>query len=259
MESPLRFERELPPSHWSRLALAVPSGLCLAICSCWCQPPTPPTPVDSCPKPVAGRVDSVEIAATRLRLGSYGFDQGADDAPPRRLTPDERLWWVQGGQGLDMVGLRLVLAGTDVPDCIEQDTQVMVNGVLAGRNRVNVATHAIPGGGRATKTLWVVGNFQSQAVLRTTAAGATASVPVITALASSCESMQLCPCSKALDCQCSGGLSDAGQLLWREFGRCLSESCDGGAGGDAWTCQQAARADGGVCEGRRRACEEDLL
>ena len=117
----------------------------LALLGCLCSSPTPP-PSDTCSSPTTGRVDTVEIVAPRIDPNAFGTTAAMEDVAPRPLKDKDPLWIVAGGQGrTDRCGS--CSRGPDVPSCIAQDTQVMVAGKLAARNRDNVATYEYEAGG----------------------------------------------------------------------------------------------------------------
>ena len=93
--------------------------------ACFCQTPPQPPPSDTCDAPTTGTVDALEIAATQLTAEGFATGRADDVRPPRALAEGDRLWLVTGGQGSEMVALRLVLRGPDVPGCISQSTTAM--------------------------------------------------------------------------------------------------------------------------------------
>ena len=215
---------------------------CLGICG-----GPPPPPPDACSQPSTGRVDTVELAAARIDPNRFGTAAARDDLPPRMLGDQSPLYPVRGGQGADMVAVRLVLRGSDVPPCIAQDTQVMVGGNLAARNRESVATYAIEGGARATKTIWLPGAFSGTATLSSDTVGKKPSLNIVTMDTAQCVGTRTCPCVHALRSPSMSGVSDAGRALYAALEDCRL-TCDGGE----------CEGDGGVCSAARRACEDDL-
>lgn len=231
-------------------ALRVLRGLALiALFGCVggiCGPGPQPPPSDVCDKPSTGKVSRVELGTPRLDPFRSGTTP-LDDRPPRMLADSDPLWVVTGGQGSPMVMGRLVLRGSDVPDCIAQDTQVLVDGKLAARNRDNLATYPLEPGVRATKTFYLPGVFGAEATVTTDAAGQKASVTVRPTATESCAERGACPCVRALDCCPNEALSDAGRALWEALQACRG-SCDAGS---------ACGQDGGPCDSEKRACEAD--
>jgi len=200
-----------------------------------CGPGPQPPPTDTCASPQTGNVTSVELAAPQLDGRRFGSDTAQDELKPRLLGSGDVVWRIRGGQGAEMVPVRLVYRGPDVPACVAQDTLVTVGGQLAARNRDNVATYELEPGARATKTFWLPGAYEQAGTLTTDSAGKKAELSVRTVPFDSCESVLECPCSFALYVTDSGvGLSDAGARLWSAYQSCLSS-------GDAG-CQTACAA-----------------
>lgn len=217
----------------------------------FCTPAPTPPPGDACMNPSTGQVSTAALATARIDPNEFGTAAARDDLSPRRLEEGATLWLIQGGQGSDMVGVRLVLSGADVPKCIAQDTQVTVGGKLAARNRDAVVTYLLDAGdGHATRTIWLPGAFSGAATVTTEVAGQTLTRAVNTAATYSCASSKSCPCSHVLfrcsedPAVCVEGLGDAGRALYQALTDC--RACDGGP------CDQAA------CEPQAQACRADL-
>jgi hypothetical protein len=206
-----------------------------------------------------GTVESVQIMAPRLGAGGEAVGRAKDDLPPRPLADGDLLWVLRGGQGSDMVGLRLVLQGPQLPECIAQETRTTVLGSLVGRNKENLKTYPQPDGTRATHTVWVPGNYDAEALIETTAVNVPAKVTVRTVNVDGCDQLGVCPCARALDCTCDTGLSDAGRGLYDALERCLVEACDGGLSPSPGGCERSARADAGRCGSTEQACAADTF
>ncbi len=205
-----------------------------------CGPgPTPPPPTDTCSSPQTGNVTSVELATAQLDRRKYSTDTAQDDRPPRLLGEGDVLWRIRGGQGAEMVPVRLVFRGPDVPSCLSQDTRVNVGGQLAARNRDNVATYELEPGVRATKTFWLPGAYELTATLQTDLASRRAELTVRTVPIDSCESAASCSCWHALETDSGVALTDAGAALWSAYRACLSSAADGGS----------CAAEAAACEG----------
>jgi hypothetical protein len=204
-----------------------------------------------------GAIESVQLAASRLGASGDALGRANDEAPPRVLAENDLLWVLRGAQGSDMVGLRLILRGQQLPECIEQDTRATVGDSLVGRNKDNLKTYALPDGTRATHTFWIPGNYDDQVTIETTAVNVPASVRVRTAASDSCDQLSACPCARGLDCTCLTGLTDAGRGLYDALNRCLVDACDGGLSPSPGACERTARADGGRCAWAEQACAID--
>jgi hypothetical protein len=244
---PDRTERE---RFWATVRAIV----AVTLLACQCGAPNPP--VDGCMNPSEGGVDAVELSATRLLATGSGFDLADDDAPPRPLVDGDSVRPVSGSQGARMIALRLVLRGPSVPECISQETQAEVNGVMVARNREPLATFPLEDGSRATHTLWLPGAYEAEATLSTVAAGRRASVRVLTG--DSCAAH--CPCAQAIGTdeeRWGATLSDAGHALWSALWACRARAC-GDAGFDAGSCRDVFTSDGG-CGAEYAACAADSL
>jgi hypothetical protein len=238
-------------SERSRTAATLVPLALLALLGCLCSGsgPTPP-PSDSCTQPSSGRVDSVELATPRIDPQKNGTSQAVEDVEPRALTDGDLLWLVRGGQGATMVPVRLILRGPEVPSCIAQDTQVMVDGKLAGRNRDSVATYEYQPGARITRSLWLPGAYADSATVSTDVTGLKPSVSVLTVDPDQCSAHLACPCARAYCSDCSAvGLTDGGRQLWQQLLDCRSACLDAGG--------YACDADGGPCVDAARACVAD--
>ena len=148
------------------ISLAVLLALCPA-----CPGPAGfagPPPTDTCDTAEAGNAPTA-------------VDVGATDA----LVPfedDVVVPTISGGQGSDMVGLRLFLDGEGIATCVPQTTQVLDDsgGVMFSETRP-LATYARTGGGRLSGEIWwVLGGWGSalHATVHVEVLGATVDRPL---------------------------------------------------------------------------------
>lgn len=244
------------PRNEKRLTLATLKGLTLlSLFACLCAPSQPTVPTDTCQNPSTGSVDTVRLATPRMVTNSYAFDSAKPDLPPRLLNDGDPLWLVQGGQGSAMVAVRLVLEGSNVPECIAQDTQVMVAGKSVARNRENFTTYPLASGGRVTNILWLPGAFAGGAEVVSDVVGKQPKVVVETLDMSACSGLRLCPCISNDDPRFATGMTDAGQQLWSAWRTCQDVACDGGF--DVEQCRSTANQ--AACATQYKACTDDTL
>jgi hypothetical protein len=115
-----------------------------------------PPAEDSCGLPKTGVIDGIVI--------------GHDD-PFVAYSDGDRPQIVIGGQGSPMMGIRLKLTGSSVPDCLSQSTAF--EAPAQGSNGVPLRTYAGTDGSYNTKALWIPGYFPYSFNVAVTAGGKT--------------------------------------------------------------------------------------
>ncbi len=105
---------------------------------------TTPEP-DSCDSGEVGSIDTVEIG-----------DAGELDFVP--LDDGDTVSFVVGGQGTDMLRLRIRISGPDLPECLAQSTDVIYGGAVIASETAALQTYEDAAGTnyRATRGLFLI-------------------------------------------------------------------------------------------------------
>jgi hypothetical protein len=145
---------------WMLRALLVFSGCCGVLGGDSCNNNGPP-PADTCNTPAIGTVDTITV--------------GRDDDVFTAYHDGDLPHIVRGGQGAEMMGIRLKLTGAGVPACLSQMTSYQDNGAQ-GRSSSPVKTYRESDGSYTTKALWIPGYFPSSFSVLVAAGGRMQSV-----------------------------------------------------------------------------------
>ncbi len=126
--------------------------------------PTTPMP-DACATPSAGSIDSVEVGAAT-----------ADDLVGRPSTfmplhDGDGMTLIRGGQGANMLGFILHVAGASAPTCLAQHTLVTdPSGTRVATSTAPLSTYVQPDGTRLTHPLWLPATYPLTFTVAITAA-----------------------------------------------------------------------------------------
>ena len=140
--------------------------LALALAALGCGPAPSAPPPDSCAAPSGGSIDTLELGAatsTDLAGGTTAF------AP---LHDGDGVTLIRGGQGANMLGLKLRISGASAPTCLGQSTVISdTTGARITSASAPVATYDQPDSTRVTKPIWLPGAYPSTFVVTVMAGG----------------------------------------------------------------------------------------